>query len=71
MLKAKRNIDVVKLHKSGGVVARNPKVRQQARSLRIKVIWSSLVYPSIFLNVKYSFHLLCFFKYVLLLIADK
>lgn len=36
-LKNKPNVDVVKLHKSGGVVSRNAKVRQKARSYRIKV----------------------------------
>jgi len=30
-------VDIVKLHKSGGVVPRNPKVRQKARSFRIRV----------------------------------
>lgn len=34
--KNKPNVDIVKLHKSGGVVPRNPKVRQKARSLRIR-----------------------------------
>lgn len=36
MLKGKRNVDVVKLHKSGGVVLRNAKNRQNARDHRIK-----------------------------------
>lgn len=36
VLKNKPNVDVVKLQKSGGVVARNPKVRQRARSYRIR-----------------------------------
>uniref|UniRef100_A0A0E0NBR2 Protein CLP1 homolog n=1 Tax=Oryza rufipogon TaxID=4529 RepID=A0A0E0NBR2_ORYRU len=34
--KNKPNIDVVKLHKSEGVVPRNPKYRQKTRSFRIK-----------------------------------
>ncbi|KAI7996013.1 hypothetical protein LOK49_LG11G01660 [Camellia lanceoleosa] len=36
VLKSKPNIDVVKLQKSGGVVSRNAKVRQKARSYRIR-----------------------------------
>lgn len=36
VLKNKPNVDVVKLQKSGGVVARNTKVRQRARSYRIR-----------------------------------
>ncbi|VVA96473.1 unnamed protein product [Arabis nemorensis] len=35
VLKSKSNVDVVKLHKSGGVVARTSKVRQRARNYRI------------------------------------
>ena len=37
VLKSKSNVDVVKLHKSGGVVPRNPKVRQKARSYKMRV----------------------------------
>ncbi|XP_072961750.1 protein CLP1 homolog [Typha angustifolia] len=36
VLKSKSNVDVVKLHKSGGVVLRNQKVRQKSRSCKIK-----------------------------------
>ncbi|OVA09076.1 Pre-mRNA cleavage complex II Clp1 [Macleaya cordata] len=36
VLKNKPNVDVVKLQKSGGVVSRNAKVRQKARSFRIR-----------------------------------
>lgn len=36
VLKSKPNVDVVKLQKSGGVVSRNPKVRQKARGYRIR-----------------------------------
>ncbi|WOL08760.1 hypothetical protein Cni_G17513 [Canna indica] len=36
VLKNKPKVDVVKLHKSGGVVLRNQKVRQKSRSLRIR-----------------------------------
>ncbi|CAH2049841.1 unnamed protein product [Thlaspi arvense] len=36
VLKRKPNVDVVKLQKSGGVVSRNAKVRQKARSYRIR-----------------------------------
>ncbi|XP_057492170.1 protein CLP1 homolog [Actinidia eriantha] len=36
VLKSKPNVDVVKLQKSGGVVSRNAKVRQRARSYRIR-----------------------------------
>ncbi|URE12219.1 Pre-mRNA cleavage complex II protein Clp1 [Musa troglodytarum] len=36
VLKSKPNVDVVKLHKSGGVVLRNQKVRQKATSFRIR-----------------------------------
>ncbi|URE28331.1 Pre-mRNA cleavage complex II protein Clp1 [Musa troglodytarum] len=36
VLKSKPNVDVVKLHKSGGVVLRNQRVRQKTRSLRIR-----------------------------------
>nr|DAD34793.1 TPA_asm: hypothetical protein HUJ06_005433 [Nelumbo nucifera] len=36
VLKNKPNVDVVKLQKSGGVVSRNAKVRQKARSYRIR-----------------------------------
>lgn len=38
VLKNKPNVDVVKLQKSGGVVSRNPKVRQKARGNRIRVM---------------------------------
>ncbi|KAF9592647.1 hypothetical protein IFM89_016304 [Coptis chinensis] len=37
VLKNKPNVDVVKLQKSGGVVSRNAKARQKARSYRIRV----------------------------------
>ncbi|KAK6913201.1 Clp1, N-terminal beta-sandwich domain [Dillenia turbinata] len=36
VLKKKPNVDVVKLQKSGGVVSRNTRVRQKARSYRIR-----------------------------------
>lgn len=36
VMKKKPNVDVVKLQKSGGVVSRNAKVRQKARSYRIR-----------------------------------
>jgi hypothetical protein len=36
-VQSKPNIDVVKLHKSEGVVLRNSKYRQKTRSFRIKV----------------------------------
>ncbi|KAK4736783.1 hypothetical protein R3W88_000480 [Solanum pinnatisectum] len=36
VLKNRPNVDVVKLQKSGGVVSRNAKVRQKARSYRIR-----------------------------------
>eukprot|EP00252_Welwitschia_mirabilis_P019916 TRINITY_DN4736_c0_g1_i1.p1 TRINITY_DN4736_c0_g1~~TRINITY_DN4736_c0_g1_i1.p1 ORF type:complete len:428 (+),score=77.87 TRINITY_DN4736_c0_g1_i1:83-1366(+) len=36
VLKGKPNIDIVKLHKSGGVVPRNPKYRQRMRTHRIR-----------------------------------
>ncbi|KAK1298731.1 hypothetical protein QJS10_CPB14g01393 [Acorus calamus] len=36
VLKKKSNVDIVKLHKSGGVVPRNTKFRQKARSFRIR-----------------------------------
>ncbi|KAI8007044.1 hypothetical protein LOK49_LG07G02871 [Camellia lanceoleosa] len=36
VLKSKPDVDVVKLQKSGGVVSRNSKVRQQSRSYRIR-----------------------------------
>ncbi|XP_028121802.1 protein CLP1 homolog isoform X2 [Camellia sinensis] len=36
VLKSKPNVDVVKLQKSDGVVSRNAKVRQKARSYRIR-----------------------------------
>ena len=38
VLKNKPNVDVVKLQRSGGVVSRNVKYRQKARSYRIRVI---------------------------------
>lgn len=44
MLKGKRNVDLVKLHKSGGIVSRNMKVRQMVRGLRIRVNWSFAIY---------------------------
>lgn len=37
MLKTKSNVDVVKLHKSGGVVARDKEFRQSSRTSRIQV----------------------------------
>lgn len=43
MLKGKRNVDLVKLHKSGGIVSRNPKVRQKTRDLRIREYFYGLV----------------------------
>ncbi|XP_068650082.1 protein CLP1 homolog [Aristolochia californica] len=43
VLKGKSNVDVVKLHKSGGVVSRNPKIRQKARSFRIREYFYGLV----------------------------
>ncbi|KAJ3692009.1 hypothetical protein LUZ60_012359 [Juncus effusus] len=36
VLKTKPNVDVVKLHKSGGVVQRNTKLRQKSRSVKIR-----------------------------------
>ncbi|XP_074558927.1 protein CLP1 homolog [Curcuma longa] len=36
VLKTKPKVDVVKLHKSGGIVLRNQKVRQKTRSLKIR-----------------------------------
>ncbi|CAN6470358.1 unnamed protein product [Victoria cruziana] len=36
VLKTKGNVDVVKLHKSGGVVSRNAKFRQRSRNYRIR-----------------------------------
>ncbi|KAJ4808661.1 hypothetical protein LUZ62_021227 [Rhynchospora pubera] len=36
VLKGKPNVDVVKLHKSGGVVQRNAAIRQKTRSFRIR-----------------------------------
>ena len=41
-VQSKPNIDVVKLHKSEGVVLRNSKYRQKTRSFRIKVIFVCL-----------------------------
>ncbi|XP_020270004.1 protein CLP1 homolog [Asparagus officinalis] len=41
--KNKPNVDIVKLHKSGGVVPRNPKVRQKARSSRIREYFYGLL----------------------------
>lgn len=38
VLKSRPNVDVVKLQKSGGVVLRGAKLRQKARSLRIRVM---------------------------------
>ncbi|TXG58551.1 hypothetical protein EZV62_016380 [Acer yangbiense] len=43
VLKNKPNVDVVKLQKSGGVVSRNTKVRQKARSYRIREYFYGLV----------------------------
>lgn len=37
VLRKKPNVDVVKLQRSGGVVSRNAKFRQKARSHRIRV----------------------------------
>jgi hypothetical protein len=37
VLKGEPKVDVVKLQRSGGVVSRNVKVRQKARSFRIRV----------------------------------
>lgn len=37
VLKSKSNVDVVKLHKSGGVVARDKEFRQSSRTSRIQV----------------------------------
>ncbi|KAG0477730.1 hypothetical protein HPP92_012449 [Vanilla planifolia] len=41
--KSKSNVDVVKLHKSGGVVSRNPKFRQKSRSLKIREYFYGLM----------------------------
>ena len=35
--KAKPNVDIVKLHKSGGVVARSSKFRQRMRNVKTRV----------------------------------
>ncbi|XP_058107960.1 protein CLP1 homolog [Magnolia sinica] len=43
VLKSKPNLDIVKLHKSGGVVPRNTKFRQKARSYRIREYFYGLV----------------------------
>ncbi|CAN6472579.1 unnamed protein product [Victoria cruziana] len=44
VLKTKGNVDVVKLHKSGGVVTRNSKFRQRARNDRISVsLWTQYI----------------------------
>jgi polyribonucleotide 5'-hydroxyl-kinase len=40
-VQSKSNIDVVKLHKSEGVVLRNTKYRQKTRSFRIRVSYFS------------------------------
>lgn len=37
VLRGEPKVDVVKLQRSGGVVSRNVKVRQKARSYRIRV----------------------------------
>lgn len=50
VLRSKSNVDVVKLHKSGGVVARTNKVRQRARNYRIQVSNFS------FISFKSPFH---------------
>ena len=42
VLRNKPNVDVVKLQKSGGVVSRNAKFRQKARSYRIRASASDL-----------------------------
>ncbi|RWW87063.1 hypothetical protein BHE74_00004131 [Ensete ventricosum] len=60
VLKSKPNVDVVKLHKSGGVVLRNQRVRQKTRSLRIRatnicpleVVLSGNVVSKCILNVR-------------------
>ncbi|KAJ6793941.1 protein CLP1-like protein [Iris pallida] len=41
--KKRSNVDIVKLHRSGGVVSRNPKLRQKARSFRIREYFYGLV----------------------------
>ncbi|XP_077248479.1 CLP-similar protein 3 [Tasmannia lanceolata] len=43
VLKNKPNVDIVKLHKSGGVVPRNTKLRQKDRSYRIREYFYGLV----------------------------
>ncbi|XXG82475.1 hypothetical protein AAC387_Pa10g0413 [Persea americana] len=42
VLKTKTNVDIVRLHKSGGVVPRNSKFRQRTRSYRIRAPRSAL-----------------------------
>ncbi|PKA66183.1 Protein CLP1 like [Apostasia shenzhenica] len=41
--KNKPNVDIVKLHKSGGVVSRNPKFRQKSRGQRIREYFYGLL----------------------------
>jgi len=40
VLRSKSNVDVVKLHKSGGVVARVKEVRKRSRNFKIQVKFS-------------------------------
>ena len=44
-VRSKSNINVIKLHKSEGVVPRNSKYRQKTRSFRIKVSCSIYLGP--------------------------
>ena len=42
--KAKPNVDIVKLHKSGGVVARSSKFRQRMRNVKTRVSLACLIF---------------------------
>lgn len=74
VLKNKTIVDVVKLQRSGGVVSRNAKFRQKARSYRIRVsIWeigNFLFLFECYVDRLISSCSMCYWKYRFLLVAS-
>ena len=63
VLKGEPKVDVVKLQRSGGVVTRNAKYRQKARSYRIRVKYlSAFGYLLHLLNICLPFPFVCSFE---------
>ncbi|KAL3631306.1 Protein CLP1 [Castilleja foliolosa] len=61
-LKNKSNVDVVKLQKSGGVVPRNAKAREEARTFRIREYFYGLANDLLPHSITANFSDLCIYK---------